>query len=97
MSQDDVSSNPNAIENLTPEELADREATFGPLYRFSEYKPGATIRFKLRGKPVSGEIVWVTGPSDLPASGRHVPVTYVVGVEGELSFALVYPGEIIQD
>lgn len=95
MTDERQSSNPNAIENLTPEELADRIATFGPLYRFSDHKPGETIRFRLRGQPISGEIIWVTGPGDLPASGRHAPVTYVCGVEGELSFALVYPGEVL--
>lgn len=96
MTDERQSSNPNAIENLTPEELEDRIATFGPLYRFSDHKPGETIRFRRGGQLVTGEIIWVTGPGDLPASGKHTPVSYFVGVGTEMSFSVVYPSEVIQ-
>lgn len=70
-------------------------ALFGPLAKFSDHKPGETIRFRLRSEVVEGEIIWITGPGET-VSGKHTPVTYVCGVEGEFTPALVYQGEVLE-
>jgi hypothetical protein len=71
-------------------------ALFGPLAKYSDHKPGETIRFRLRGQEVVGEILWVTGPGETVQS-RHTPITYVCGVEGEFIPALVYQSEVLED
>lgn len=81
------------MSNADNEEM---EGIFGPLYKFSDHKIGEMIRFKLRGKPVTGEIAWITGPGPSPSGKRHVPITYVCFLEGELTPSLVYQSEVLE-
>lgn len=89
MTQDDI--------QMSPEDIQTNTELFGSLAKYADHKIGDQIRFNLRGQEVAGEIVWITEAGPLPASGKHAPVCYVCGVDGELSFALVYPGEVLED
>lgn len=80
------------MSNDDPEQMT---ALFGPLYKYADHQCGDMIRFNLRGKPVEGEITWITGPTNLP-SGRHAPVTYICYVTDEVTPTLVYQTEVLE-
>lgn len=80
------------MSNDDPEEM---EALFGKFYKYADHKVGDMIHFNLRGQEVTGEITWITGPTNLH-SGRHAPVTYICYVTDEVTPTLVYQTEVLE-
>ncbi len=81
--------------NSRDEDARRNEALFGPAAKFSDHKPGETIRFMHAGQEVAGLITWVAAPGQT-ASGKHTPLTYICSVEGELMPIHVYETDILR-
>ena len=80
---------------MNKDEDARNEALFGPAAKFSDHKPGETIRFMYADRPVTGLITWVAAPGQT-ASGKHTPLTYFCSVAGEHIPIQVYETEILR-
>src|SRR5438067_1065302 len=83
-------------EQMSQQEMQEMVELYGPLYPYSDYRRGESIKFLLRGSQVTGEIIWVTPPGPSPSGKYHASACYIVGVEDELFPALVYPSEVLE-
>lgn len=67
-------------------EIAELEATYGPLATHSEYKRGEIVTYRDElGAVKQGEILWVCPAGNIV--GRHVPMQYIIAASGFPSIA----------
>lgn len=74
----------------------DLENLYGPLWKFSDYKPGQRIRYHRDALgDVTGEVLWVCAPQKV--GGQHLPVHYIVESDRGGFPDIVYHTEALRD
>lgn len=73
-------------------------ALFGPEATYSEHRKNESIKFfdSESGTEQTGLITWVSA-AHTERNGKHIPVTYVVYIEGALFPCFVNPSDVITD
>jgi hypothetical protein len=74
----------------------DLENLYGPLWKFSDYKPGQRIRYH-RDLPgnASGVVLWVCAPQKIGA--QHLPARYIVKLDDDSFPDIVYHAKAMLD